>query len=668
MVTNMDDTLEKKSLINFKNILKNYGIWTLVILYLEFAFRLGMGFRFDFDVFLNILLYTLFASGILSILSGIFGDKLNTSIRGFFLFILGVLFSVQFVFHRILTTFFSVNNLLIADQATDYMDKALKGIVGNIIFILLFLTPFILFLIFKKKINLEKHKPLDYLIYVVLVPLFFGLFLLKVNLSKGSGNYNTYHVYYEINSIELNMGKLGVLNSYRLDIQRAIFGFKQKIVEEKPIEEEEEKEEEYEKEDEVPTITYEPNKLDINFAKPTDNGNLQAINGYLSQDAPTMKNEYTGKFEGYNIVYITAESFYDIAIDEKVTPTLYKLTHNGFVFKNFYAPYVLSTIGGELQSLTGLFPDTSILAKWREGTNYFPYGLGTVFRNKGYNTFAYHNNSYAFQDRHQYIKTQGFDNYLACYNGLEQRINCRIWPQSDDEMIEQTMNDYINGDKPFLAYYMTVSGHFEYNFEGDNTMSMRNKDKALELERGTTQAKAYVATQIELDKALNRLITALEANGKLSKTVFVMLADHYPYDLTMDSINSLSNYERDPVVEVNHNALVLWNSEMETVEVDKVCMSIDVLPTVLNLFGIDYDSRLITGNDILSDKEGLAIMSNHSWVTNKGTYFANTGNFVPKEGAVVPDGYVDNVNSVVTNRLNISKMIIENNYYNYLLR
>ena len=655
---------EKKKLISIKNILKNYLFWVVIIFYLELLFKLALKINFDMESLLNIILYDLSVSGIMCIITGIFKEKINTIFRCIFLFVITVLFGLQIVFHSILTTYFSVSNLLLADQATDYMDKAFKGIIGNIHFILLALIPFILYLIIKKKYKIERNRILDYLIYIVVIPLFFGLFLVNVNSTKGKGHNSTYHVYYEVNSMDLSINKLGVLNSYRLDVQRAIFGFKQDFIEEKK----EEKKEEIPIEPEEIEVVYNPNAININFDKGTDNGEIAKINSYLKNDEPTLQNEYTGMFKGYNLVYITAESFSDIAIDEKITPTLYKLTHNGFVFNNFYAPYVLSTIGGELQSLTGLFPDSSILAKWREGTNYFPYGLATVFKNMGYNTYAYHNNSYAFQDRHQYIKTQGFDNYLACYNGLEERINCRIWPQSDDEMMEKTLGDYIDNEAPFLAYYMTVSGHFEYNFEGDNTMSLRNKEKALELDRGTTDAKAYVATQIELDKALARLIDALEAKGKLDKTVFVLLADHYPYDLTMDEINSLSSYQRDSVVEVNHSALILWNSAMDKVEVNKTCMSIDVLPTVLNLFGVEYDSRLITGNDILSTKDGIAIMKNHSWVTDKGTYFSESGNFVAKEGQEIPDGYVDNINNIVTNRLNVSRMIIENNYYNYLLR
>ena len=97
-------------------------------------------------------------------------------------------------------------------------------------------------------------------------------------------------------------------------------------------------------------------------------------------------------------------------------------------------------------------------------------------------------------------------------------------------------------------------------------------------------------------------------------------------------------------------------------------MSSDVLPTIYNLFGVEYDSRLFTGRDILSTSDGLAIMSNRSWVTDKGTYFANQTKFVPKDGMEIEDNYVSNINSIVKNRLNIGKLIIKNNYYNYLLK
>ena len=55
-----------------------------------------------------------------------------------------------------------------------------------------------------------------------------------------------------------------------------------------------------------------------------------------------------------------------------------------FIFDNFYVPYYLSTIGGEFQSLTGLYPNYSTLTKWKSGENSFPYGLANTFKEKGY--------------------------------------------------------------------------------------------------------------------------------------------------------------------------------------------------------------------------------------------------------------------------------------------
>ena len=104
---------------------------------------------------------------------------------------------------------------------------------------------------------------------------------------------------------------------------------------------------------------------------------------------------------------------------------------------------------------------------------------------------------------------------------------------------------------------------------------------------------------------------------------------------------------------------------MKSEKIDKVGMSIDVIPTVYNLFGIEYDSRLIMGKDILSTSEGIAIFKDKSWITNKGTYYASTGTFEAKTQDI-SDNYVDTINSIVSNRVAISRMIVENNYYKYI--
>jgi phosphoglycerol transferase MdoB-like AlkP superfamily enzyme len=179
---------------------------------------------------------------------------------------------------------------------------------------------------------------------------------------------------------------------------------------------------------------------------------------------------------------------------------------------------------------------------------------------------------------------------------------------------------------------------------------------------GTPSAMDRVTGTILGYKALELLISRLKEKGKLEETVIVLLADHYPYKLDINQINEASSYKRDAVVEVNHNSLIIWNSEITPTTIDKVCMSIDVIPTVYNLFNIPYDSRLIMGKDIFSTTEGIAIMKNRSWVTNKGTYYSSSKKFVPT-GEPVSEDYISLINQIVSNRLSISKMIVSNNYY-----
>ena len=640
--------------IELKNIFKRFLLFFITLLFLEIFFKVTVFKKIEFGSFINITLLSSILSSILSIITGFFRKKGSNILILIIFFVFGLLFSIQIVFYNTFKTFFSLSVLGLGDQLESFMKETIEAIIDNGFYIIVLFIPFILYLIFKNKFNLVSNKKYSVYLYLVILFMSLSLFILNMMLTKDKEN-STYSLYFDINSPPLNINKVGVINSYMIDLHRWIFGFSEEI--EITQEEKEEIKEE---------IVYGMNTLDIDFDKETNKNEIKTINEYMKNTIGTEKNKYTGIFKDYNLIYIVAESFSEIGVSEELTPTLYKLTHSGFIFENYYTPNTLSTIGGEFQGLTGIYPDSSILAKWRTGSNYFPYGLATIYKSLNYETFAYHNNWYGFQDRHKYLKSQGFTNYLGCYNGLEKRMNCKSWPQSDLDMMKVTIKDYINSENPFLAYYMTVSGHFSYNFS-DNSMAYKNRKYVNNL-KVSEASKAYVATQIELDRALEYLINTLDENNKLDNTVIVLLADHYPYKLSMKDINSLSNYQRDNVVEVNHNNLILWNNKIEDTVITKPCMSSDVIPTIYNLFGIDFDSRLFTGRDILSTSDGIAIMSNRSWVTDKGTYFASGSKFVPKDGIEIDDNYITNINNIVKNRLNIGKLIIKNDYYKYLLK
>lgn len=134
--------------------------------------------------------------------------------------------------------------------------------------------------------------------------------------------------------------------------------------------------------------------------------------------------------------------------------------------------------------------------------------------------------------------------------------------------------------------------------------------------------------------------------------------------MTLDELNELSDYEKDDNFEKHRMPFLIWSGSMkQNVKVDKIGCSLDILPTVLNLFGVKYDSRLLMGKDLLSDSESLVIFSNRSFITSKGRYNSLSKSF---DGENVDDQYVDNISKIIFNKYQMSKLILENDYYKHL--
>lgn len=630
-----------------KKIIKINLINICLLSFLELIFGLFMFDSFIKETIISVFIHILFSSFIITLITTLFTNRINRMIDYITYIFICLIFAFQFVMKNSMDSFMSLSIFSFTDQAVDFLGEAFKIIFSNLYGIIICFLPLIFLIVFRKKISfdIEKKDKLYLLCYIILIPLGILGYRLYINTKKDT-TLSIYDLYYNINNNNLNIQKLGVISSFELDLYRTIFGFEDKVINVNF--------EDNNTDNEDDIFIYDKNILDLDIDKDLDSN----IKLYIESNTGTSKNKYTGIFENKNLIFVVAESFSTIGVREDLTPTLYKLTNNGFVFNNYYVPYFLSTIGGEFQADTALYPSISALSIWRSGNNSFPYGLGNVFNNLDYNIYAYHDHTGYFQDRYKYLKATGFNNFKACDMGLD--INCNIWPESDIEMIEKTYNNYINSDKPFLAYYMTVSGHMEYNYSG-NYIANKNKGLVDNLKLSTS-ASAYLATQIELDRALELLINKLEESGKLDDTVIVLTADHYPYALSLDEMNELSNFKRDDLFEINHNSLIIWNNKLNRVDVDKVGMSIDVLPTVYNLFGVDYDSRLFVGTDLLSDSGGLAILSNRSWITDKGKYNSITNEYIGSEDKE----YVDNINKVIQNRIAFSNSMINNNGYKYI--
>ncbi len=633
-------------------------IYFIILLYLEICFKIiNNDFLFNISSLYNIF-FCLFMSVTLSFLTYLFNSSFNKIVFYLITFLLGFLYSLELCIYKIFGFYFNFSLLWATDQVADFAGDAMRLILKNSGSILLFFLPFIILLIMHNFIKIPHKEIKVNTLYLFLSVLLFLGYNLSLNIKKGE----EYELYHHVNNTELMMKRLGVVNAFFLDLERTIMGFDEEIL----ITEKQDNEEKEKEEDKPVEIVYDYNNLDYNFEElinASNSSELTKMHNYFKNEAGTLQNEYTNYFKDKNLILFMAESFNEIAVSEELTPTLYKLINNGFYFPNFYTPTISSTIGGEFQELTGLVAASGFLKPWKKGENSFPFGIATVFQKMGYNTYAYHDHNYSFQSRNKYLKALGFTNFTGCKNGLEEKINCNIWPESDVEMIDATVNDYLTSDKPFFTYYVTVSGHGDYGFK-NTAMGRKHKEEVAGLNY-SEKVLSYIAAQIELDKALENLLNYLTNANKLDNTVIALVGDHYPYYLSLDEVNEASSYEKDSVVEINHSNFILWNNKMPKITVDKVGSQIDVLPTLYNLFGVKYDSRLLIGKDILSTEPGLAIFGNRSWVSDYGTYFASSKKFVPKENVNVSEDYVQNMNKIVANKMNMSGLILENDYYKY---
>lgn len=398
------------------------------------------------------------------------------------------------------------------------------------------------------------------------------------------------------------------------------------------------------------------------LAESTDDAMCKTTDEYLAQVVPTRKNSYTGLLQDYNLITICAESFCPWFISEELTPTLYKLSHTGIIFDNYYGTFQSVTTNGEYTMCMGLYPDMSRTKTDSSfnvaGTNYLPFCLGNALKDKGYQTWGYHDYIGDFYNRNITHANMGYT-FKAADSGLDMKID---WPSSDLEMMEASVDDYLSSKEPFHAYYMTFSGHYQYNW--DNAMSDKNRDAVRDLPY-SEPVKAYIACNLELENALTYLMERLEQAGVANKTCIVLTNDHYPYGLTEEEYNELAGQTLDTTFEKYRNSFICYVPGLsENIVVDEYCSTADILPTLLNLFGVDYDSRLLAGADVLSNGIHMAILSDKSFLTKAFRYDAGTETVIPADESItVSDEQLEAYRLYVDNKFQMSSNIVNSDYY-----
>ncbi len=559
------------------------------------------------------------------------------------------------------------------DVATGFGAETAGSIAAYIFEVLLLALPLALLFIFSRAI-VRSARPKSSFKRICMAAMFCCFFIATALVYTASDGIPSDKDYYTSSYTTTDaMSRFGILSGARLEIKYTLFGnssAKQIIDNNVSMPDE--------PADDLPDLPteYGENSLGIDFAARAEAATdpaIKELDEYFAAQTPSKQNEYTGMFEGKNCIFITAESFTPYFVSPEMTPTLYMMMNEGFVFNNYYQPaWGVSTSDGEYSGLTGLVPLGGINSMKESQNNNMYTTLGNSFSRLGYFTEAYHANSHTFYDRDKTHPNLGYGKFIGYGNGIEGTDEhpgvADHWPQSDIEAIDTIVPWFVD-KQPFHVYYMSVSGHPLYTFKG-NYISYKNKELVANLPY-SDEVKAYIACNLEFEYAMESLMRQLEEAGIADDTVIVINPDHYPYGLDKgfegnaeDYFSELVGHTIDTNFERHKNSLIIYCSDMkEPIIVDEPCYSLDILPTLSNLFGFEFDSRLYTGRDVMSDAVPLVIFRNYSWITDKGSYNSQTREFIPNEGVTVADDYVSQVSKVVRSKVYVAGQILETDYF-----
>jgi hypothetical protein len=688
----------------------------LFIAYMELVYRAWIFRDLSFDYFFA-LIFAVSGGAAIYILVSLFPLRIVKMVSAAATLIITLIYGVQLIYYCIFRTPFSLISLGAAGDVVQFWDIAVEAVLKNIVAVFLVFVPFAGQLVFGKYLvyNEKKQLQLSFVLAFCIVSYSFSVASVAMT---GDDPASQKTLYFDAFSPELSVNRLGVFTTVRLDVERLASSALQDAITGNVLALEnsgkdavtgpegdgavtdpgnadvdgvgtgdgipagttgnrpddgtggQDTDQPGDNDPAVPDEPVEPvkpyNVMDIDFeslmAASGEKDPLYPMHKYFLTVEPTATNEYTGMFKGCNLIMFTAEGFSPYAVSPELTPTLYKMINEGFVFRNFYNPvWWVSTSDGEYVACTGLIPKSGVWSMARSGSNYMPFAMGNQLRNLGYTTKAYHNHTYTYYKRDVSHPNLGYD-YKGVGNGLEVK---KTWPESDLEMIDVTFDEYA-GQQPFHAYYMTVSGHMNYNFFG-NQMASKNKQYVDHLPY-SDEAKAYIACNLELEFAMKSLMDKLEAAGIAENTVIVLSPDHYPYGLAKEKLDELAGHEVETNFEQYKSTLIIYKKGMEPVIVDKPCASLDIIPTVSNLFGLEYDSRLLMGTDILSSTPPLVIFSNRSWITDRAIYNSQKNKVTFLDGTEEDKEYVKSVNKIVADKFKFSTKILETDYYGKVLK
>ena len=533
------------------------------------------------------------------------------------------LYLVNNIYYSMTGVFFDFSMVLLASEGSEYLLDAIKNCDLSVY---LFLIPiFITFVLAIKVYPKEEHKSYKGIIVTIFIfillhsvtPVFLGKANEELTWSTWRNPRNIY------NSFNDNNKAIKVSGLYEYTVRNFYITFL--------------------KSDEG------ANQKDLDFLKEE-----------YSKEKEVNKNKYTGKYKDNNLIIVQLEGLDSWLINKNDTPTLYNMMKNSINFTNHYSYYNGggSTFNSEFAVNTGFITPLSYTQNaYTFNKNSFPYSLAHLFKEQGYTVNAFHMNTKEYYSRGTNYKNWGYDNYYGLVDQNTYKDNSYYLDR--ELLLNEEFKEKMFGSEKFVDYIITYTNHMPFSPEKGNCKML------LDLDSKENENVSYDLTEEdcarrqakETDYMMELLVKELKERELFDKTTIVVLTDHYLYTLSDKTI--LDKYKNTSNNLINHTPFFIYTNNKDKKTIKTVTSQLNVLPTVLNLFGIDYNPNYYIGQDALSNNyQRLVFFSDYSWYD---------GNVYVDGGVVTNNKYI-NQNALEEKNYNVNYLIKKNDLtlkYNY---
>ena len=360
-----------------------------------------------------------------------------------------------------------------------------------------------------------------------------------------------------------------------------------------------------------------------------------------------LDNEYTGLFKDKNVIYIMMESIDTWVIDKETMPTLYQLQKTGLNFTNRYSPFFNGgqTINSEFALNSGMYAISNKDTIYDIDYIDYPYSLANILKKNGYSVNSFHANTGSFYNRDTFHKLLGYDKHYSLEDMQEEGFlnkNKNYFSDSIASSDDKVFNLMTNKEQKFMSFYTTYSAHLEYTKSNKVFRSIEHTIPSYKYEE---EEYIYRTLAKDTDDFIKNLINKLEKNNLLDDTILVIASDHYVYGYSDTEYVAKKKGVNNNRKELQNTPFIIWSKDMEPQKIDTILDTADILPTVFNLLGIDYNPNNYMGTDVFSENH-----DNFVWFSD-GQYIKGENCPLTNEAILTKTNYniAKNRNILLTN-------------------